>query len=347
MAGAAAGLAAAAVSGPASGALRVSLKAAARSSGRYFGAAVRMDQIEAEPALRRAVLEDCDSLTPEIHLKWDCLQPERGVWTPREADRLVNFARANDLSVRGHSLLWDQSTPAWARRAVAEEGWEVVEDHFSAVLGRYAEHVDEWDVVNEPIDTESGRDGLRRTTFHQAFGPEYVDRALRTAREFAPRARLMINEYSLEYDNPVDEARRTALLKLVERLRAAGAPLDGIGLQAHLDLSKGPLRSDILDPFLRNLADLGVFIAVTELDVTEADRRAPLLQRDQQVADEVRRYLDIVLDHPAVRGVTTWGLSDRHSWLLTTESPDNRGLPFDAAFQPKPMLEALTSAMRV
>jgi endo-1,4-beta-xylanase len=82
-------------------------------------------------------------------------------------------------------------------------------------------------------------------------------------------------------------------------------------------------------------------------------------QRDARVADETRRYLDVALGQPAVRGLTTWGLSDRHSWLRVTKDdfaryPDawkdgsspgvNRGLPFDYSFKPKPMYRAIAEA---
>lgn len=346
--GAATGVAALASGGPASGAFRVNLRDAARASGRYFGAAVRPDQIESEPALRAAVLADCDSLTPEIHFKWDALQPEANVWTTEPADKLARFAQGHGLTMRGHALLWDQSTPAWARDAIATGDWSVVERHFRVVLDRYADAVQEWDVVNEPIDAPEGRGALRNNIFYRGFGPDYVARALTAARQMAPDARLMINDYGFEYDNPVEEGRRTAMLHLVEALRKQATPLDGVGLQAHLDLSKGPLKPKILDGFLRNLADLGVYVAITELDVNEHDRSLPTYERDRKVADETRRYLDIVLAHPIVQGVTTWGLSDRHSWLLDQQvagAPANRGLPFDGSFHPKPMRDALVSAL--
>lgn len=318
-------------------------------TGRYFGAAVRMDQIEADPALRRTLLTDCASLTPEIHMKWDQLQPTADRWRTGPADDLVEFAGRNGLLVRGHTLLWDQSTPAWAREEMLQtRDPGIIATYIDAVVGRYGE-VAEWDVVNEPIDTESGRaDGLRANTFLRAYGESYIADALHRTRAMAPNARLMINDYSFDYDNPVEARRRAALLRLLERLRAQGAPLDGIGLQAHLDLSKGPLRPEILGPFLREIADLGLFISITELDVKEDDQTLPLAVRDQRVADEVRRYLDIAFEVPAVRGVTTWGLSDVHSWLQPDGASGdrlNRGLPYDAQLNPKPMHDAIRRSL--
>jgi endo-1,4-beta-xylanase len=79
------------------------------------------------------------------------------------------------------------------------------------------------------------------------------------------------------------------------------------------------------------------------------------------VADEVKRYLDVALAEPAVRGLITWGLSDRHSWLTVTdehlaryagawnkgESPGfNLGFQFDASMKRKTMYQAFASAFK-
>jgi endo-1,4-beta-xylanase len=333
-----------------------SLAAAARTRGCYFGAAVRIDQIEADPGLRNMVLRDCSALAPEIHFKWDQLEPREGHHIFNAADGLADFAHAHGLALRGHTLLWDQSTPRWAKsQLLHERDWTLVARHFEIVLSRYRDRVREWDVVNEPIDSESGEAGLRANAFLRTFGPGYIGRALTEARRLAPDACLMINDYGFDYDNPVEAKRRRSMLRLVERLKREGAPLDGIGVQAHLDLSKGPFRPAPVREFLQELAQFGIEIVITEFDVRESDRSAPLDLRDRRVADEARAYLEVALDQPAVRGVVTWGLSDRHSWLqdqrrglprVEAARSLNRGLPYDAAFNPKPMYWSMHEAFR-
>jgi endo-1,4-beta-xylanase len=203
-------------------------------------------------------------------------------------------------------------------------------------------------------------DGLRENIFLKAFGPDYISRALHEARTFAPRGQLLVNEYGLEYDDTEQRDRRYLLLKLLERLRETKTPIDGFGMQSHLDLRKGHVSQTALVSFLRDVAGLGLSIIVTELDVKEADYVASVQQRDRMVADETRRYLDIVLSEPNVLGVTTWGLSDRHSWLEVLPEdyarfPNawrngggpglNRGLPFDSSMRPKPMYYAIRNAL--
>ena len=222
----------------------------ARRSRRYFGAAARIDQIVAEPTLRDIIITNCGSLTPEIHLKWDSLEWRQGEFNYSPVDKLIEFGRRHKMAVRGHTLIWDQSTPEWAKTDLLARGdWSLIAGHFSRTLGRYAADIREWDVVNEPIDTETGVDGLRRTTLHKAFGPNYIRRALEEARSHAPTARLLINDYGFDYRNPVDAARRVAFVRLLTRLKREGTPIDGVGLQAHLDVSKGPLAAEELRAF--------------------------------------------------------------------------------------------------
>ncbi len=325
-------------------------RAAARAS-RYFGSAARIDQIDQDPRLREALLADCAALTPEIHLKWNAVEPAAGRYDFAPADGLVAFAARHGIAVRGHTLLWEQSTPAWARETIAtDRDWRIVQHWFATVMPRYQHAIRQWDVVNEPIDTEHGERDLRRTTFHRAFGADYVPRALNEARLLAPDAALFINDYGFDYDNPVEEDRRRALLRLVERLKKSGTPLDGIGIQAHLDLSKGPINQTRIARFLGEIAAMELDIVITELDVKEHDLSARLDLRDRRVAAEVGAYLAVALDQPAVKGVVTWGLSDRHSWLQDparreeTPAALNRGLPYDAVLDRKPMYWTIRDA---
>ena len=339
-----------------------SLSQIAAGAGRYFGSAVRIEDIVREDDLRGTVLRECAWLTPEIALKWDAIERSPGSFQFGPMDGLLAFAIAQGMRLHGHTLLWHGGIPAWAESALrAQKNWGLIQRYFETVLGRYRGAIIQWDVVNEPIETGYRMDGLRGSVFLEAFGPDYIPRALNEARRMAPNAELMINEFALETEDRVEGDRRYHFLKLLERLKRAGVPLDGVGLQAHLDLSKGAFRSDLYAPFLQSIADLGLFIVITELDVKEYDYIQSAERRDRQVADATARYLDVALAQPAVRGVTTWGLSDRHSWLQVTpgdlarypggwrdgSTPGaNRGLPFDTAMRRKPMYHAIANALR-
>jgi endo-1,4-beta-xylanase len=336
------------------------LAGVAARGGRFFGSAVRSRELNDEPKLRDAVLRECSHVVPEFEMNWNALEPAYGQLSFERMDALAAFGTTNGMKVRGHTLLWHLGTPDWAVDMLRERrDWNLIARYFGSVIPRYGDVIGRWEVVNEPIETGHRTDGLRENVFLEVFGPDYIRRALMQARSFAPQAQLIINEYGLEYDLPLQRDRRYFLLKLLERLKYAGAPLDGLGLQAHLDLRNGTVSRSAITAFVKDVASLGLNMVVTELDVKEAAYAAPAESRDRMVADEVRRYLDIVLSHPAVRGVTTWGLSDLHSWLEVTKEdyarfPEawtdgsgpglNRGLPLDASMRPKPMYYAIRDA---
>lgn len=339
------------------------LAQAAAHHGRFFGSAVRIEQLNAEQDLRDAVLSQCAYIVPEIEMNWNVVEPAYGQLSLGSMDDLAAFATSYGKKVRGHTLLWYLGVPEWAVDRLRERrDWNLVARYFGSVIPRYGDVISQWEVVNEPIEVGHRMDGLRQNIFLDVFGPDYINRALTQARIFAPKGQLYINEYGLEYDIPEERDRRYLLLKLLERLKNANVPLDGLGLQGHLDLRKGRVSQTAIALFLKEVAALGLSMIVTELDVKESDYVASSSQRDQMVADETRRYLEVVLNSGAVLGVTTWGLSDRHSWLEVTlqdyarfpnawgdgEGPGfNRGLPLDSSMRPKPMYYSIRDTLQL
>jgi endo-1,4-beta-xylanase len=326
------------------------LQDVAGRAGMLFGAAVRANQLFADADFRAAVTRECGSITPEIELKWAYVEPAQGQLGFTDADRLAAFAGATGKAMHGHALLWDQSIPDWARQALADQpDWALVKRFLSSTIPRFGAVAHSWDVVNEPMDMGHRMDGLRVSPFLRAFGPDYIRRALEDAHLFAPHALLCINEYGLDYDLPDERDKRYLFLKLLEGLKKAGAPIGGVGLQAHLHLDRQPyFREQALADFLNELGGLGLQIRISEMDVQEADGTLPMAERDRRIAEAARRYLDVAADNRAVGSIGCWGLSDRYSWLTApmggTAVGLNRGLPLDSDLRPKPMRAAIAGA---
>ena len=332
---------------------RAGLKGAAQDGGLFWGAAVQQAHLSADAAFAHLLAQECSVVVPEWEMKWAAVESKRGQRNFARADALVRFAEEHRIKLRGHALIWHRSVPDWAKDALGESsGWDAVAAHIQAMLRRYGTGTFlHWDVLNEVIEPKDQRDdGLRKSPFLSAFGPDYIARALELAHTSAPAVRLYVNEYGVDYNGRVERDRRAALLRLVEKLKKSGVPLHGIGIQGHLRLDGSPWSASALRDFLRELASHGIKISITELDVRERDVTAPLAQRDRRVADEVTRYLEVVLDEPAVEGIVGWGLSDRYSWLTTaklaTTGARNRGLPFDDALAAKPLRDAIVEALR-
>lgn len=141
--------------------------------------------------------------------------------------------------------------------------------HIETVCGHYAGRLQAWDVVNEVVDPPAPG-GLRDTPWLRFLGPGYIAAAFHAARAADPAAVLFLNDYGLEPDSPSTDAKRLAMLALLRRLLDADAPVQGLGLQAHLVAGN---RFDSLAGFLGQVGALGLRVAVSELDVS--DERLP------------------------------------------------------------------------
>jgi endo-1,4-beta-xylanase len=335
----------------------LALRTLAAKKGLLYGTTISARQITGDPRFVDLVLQQTGLVVAENDMKWQVMnRGARGDDDYGPADAVAAFAYENDLALRGHNLLWYHRTPSWFFDLDSRQEIEsAIVERIRRLAGRYRGRVHSWDVVNEPIEPKDGRpDGLRTGVFLEMFGPDYLDLAYRTARETDPAARLVVNEYDVELDTPEQELRRTTLLNLLERMRRSGTPVDAVGVQAHLSCAGGPpFSADRLRRFLAELAGLGLTIQITELDVTDEKAPADEAVRDRLVADAYSRFLDAALDEPAVKLVVTWGLSDRHSWIVRKETHESkwrtdglpsRPLPFDADLKPKPAFEAIAQA---
>jgi endo-1,4-beta-xylanase len=323
----------------------------ARTAGLFYGAAVTSSQLTVAD-FSQSVIREADFIVREWEMKWGVIEKVRGTRQYGTPQKIVDFANANGLSVRGHTLVWHRNIPAWAVEALNNKEYGVMQRHIRSMVANFGV-VQDWDVVNEAIEPTHGRaDNLRESPFLTALGPGYIGEAFRSARAMAPGARLVYNDYGFEYELETHRKRRRALIRLLERLKVTSVPVDAVGLQAHLvtrDLKFDPVA---YAAFLKKIADLGLKIIITELDIQDTDLPADIGERDRILADHIARYLDVVLAEPAVTGVLTWGLSDRYTWLNNdpkAKRPDglpSRPLPLDDKMQRKPIWDAIANAFR-
>jgi endo-1,4-beta-xylanase len=331
----------------------IALRRQAADRGLVYGAAIEPDRVDHDPDFAALLRRQCGSLTPENAMKWNALRPARDRFDFTQADRVVALAHAQQALVHGHCLVWHEALPDWLpsdmdRRTASD----LLAGHIDQVVGRYRGQVRSWDVANEVVERNDGRrDGLRLSPWFKAIGPSYLSLAFHAARATDPGARLVLSDYGLEYD---DERwmveKRGTMLDLLAGLKAAGVPIDALALQGHLIGARRPAFGDGLRRFLGQVADLGLEIHVTELDVDDQKVAGTPAQRDATVAGIYRAFLDVVLDEPAVKRITTWGLSDRYTsktdMFPRADGQPVRPLPFDAALRPKAAALAIADALR-
>lgn len=348
-----AGTALAAFSGsePGSALAPEGLHEAAKSKGLTYGSAVNITPLRRDPAYGRAIGRECGLVVPENEMKMIYAWPEPGRQAFAGGDETLAFAKANGQRLRGTTLVWHNALPDWAKaRIERREAEALMRRWIGLIAGRYRGRIESWDVVNEIIRPEDGRgDGLRRTPWLDAIGPGYVDLAFAILRETDPRAAGLWNEDDLEMSAGWVDARRTAVLEKLARLKARNVPIRRFGLQGHLN-STIPFDPEALRRFLGEVASMGYAIEITEFDVDDRAFPADVALRDAKVADLARRFLDVVLDEPAVLNVTTWDITNANSWLNTSPQrrrPDGlpqRALPLDEAYRRTPLWLAMRRA---
>lgn len=265
-----------------------------------------------------------NSVTAENAMKWESIEPQEGQYTWADADTIVQFAKANGIQVRGHTLAWHSQTPAWvfqdaggADLQPSPESKALVlqrlENHIRALAGRYKDDIYAWDVVNEVFEpSEAGC--MRQSSWYKLTGLDFIRTAFRVAREVAPGAKLFINDYNTEQPQ-----KRDCMYTLVRDLRAEGVPIDGVGHQMHVNIDNPALPA--LEAMITKFIDLGVEQHITELDISiypnSTDRYTSVPQetlvkqgyRYKEIFDLFRRYKS------QITSVTVWGVSDDHTWL--------------------------------
>ena len=334
---------------PASISAQATLQSLAAEKHLVYGTSVESKSLTGDSAFASQVASNVGLVVPENELKWDTTEPQPGNFDFSGADAILAFAQQHNLIFRGHTLIWHGQSPAWAGANPNTAQQELV-NHITTEVSHFAGKVQSWDVVNEPLDVLDGRaDGLRLNNWLQSLGPGYIDLAFRTAHAADPKALLVINDYGMEYSDSEGEKRRTAMLALLTHMKQTGVPIDALGLQSHLNPGRdGDFSASKLAAFLQQVANLGLKIYVTELDVVDASLPAEIAPRDARVAQTYSNYLDVVLAQPAVSAVITWGLSDRYTWLtLQTPRKDGlpvRPLPLDSNLQSKQAYNAMLAA---
>jgi endo-1,4-beta-xylanase len=321
------------VTAPAAHAADAPLRDLADAKGKVMGTAVTGSKLTG--TYGEIAAREFNALTPGNAMKWGSVEPTRGSFNWAEADQIVGFAEANGQQVRGHTLVWHSQNPSWLTNGTwtSAELSQLMNDHIALEVGRYKGRLATWDVVNEPFN-EDGT--YRQTLWYNGLGADYIAQALTAARAADPAAKLYINDYNVEGVN----AKSTALYNLVRSLKERGVPIDGVGLQAHLILGQVP---STLQQNIQRFADLGVDVAITELDI-----RMQLPSDSAKLTQQAADYKAVVGACVAVArcvGVTVWGFTDSDSWIPDTFPGQGAATPYDENFAPKPAYGAIAEAL--
>jgi len=318
--GAAAGalvVAGAALLVPAQAEAASALGAAAAQSGRYFGTAIASGRL-GDSAYTTIAAREFNMVTPENEMKPDATEPIQNQFNFSAGDQIYNWATSRGMKVRGHTLAWHGQQPGWMQSMSGSALRSAMINHIQGVMAHYKGKLAAWDVVNEAFN----EDGSRRQSNLQGTGNDWIEVAFRTARTADPGVKLCYNDYNIENWT---YGKTQGVYNMVKDFKSRGVPIDCVGLQTHF--TGGSSLPSNFQTTLSSFAALGVDVALTEADVTNASttQYAGLTQACVNVSRCI--------------GITVWGVRDSDSWR-SSESP----LLFDGGGNKK---AAYTSVLNV
>ena len=323
----------------------------------YFTIGVAVNQRNvSNPDQIALIKKEFNSITAENDMKPGEIHPQEGVWNFERADKIANFCRENGIKLRGHCLCWHSQFADWmftdkkGKPVKKEVFYERLREHIHTVVNRYKDIVYAWDVVNEAMADDGrswpGREQspYRQSRHFQLCGDEFIAKAFQFAREADPNALLFYNDYSC-----VDEGKRERIYNMVKKMKDAGVPIDGIGMQGHYNIYFP--SEEQLEKAIVRFKELVNHIHITELDLRMNQEMGGQLQgfsrgeakpipayMNTLQTDQYARLFKVFRKHKDVIDcVTFWNLGDRDSWLGVNNHP----LPFDENYRPKACYRAI------
>ncbi|MFB9237739.1 non-reducing end alpha-L-arabinofuranosidase family hydrolase, partial [Plantactinospora siamensis] len=294
------------------------LGAAAAQSGRYFGTAIAAGRL-GDSNYTTIAAREFNMVTPENEMKPDATEPNQNQFNFSAGDQIYNWATSHGMRVRGHTLAWHSQQPGWMQQLSGSALRNAMINHINGVMAHYKGKLAAWDVVNEAFN----EDGSRRQSNLQATGNDWIEVAFRTARAADPGVKLCYNDYNIENWS---YAKTQGVYRMIQDFKSRGVPIDCVGLQTHF--TGGSSLPSNFQTTLSSFAALGVDVALTEADVTNASttQYAGLTQ----ACMNVQRCI----------GITVWGVRDSDSWR-SSESP----LLFDGGGNKKPAYTSVLNAL--
>jgi len=262
---------------------------------------------------------------PEVALKWDAMEPQKGAVNYTTLDNILAWARQKGIVMRGHCIFWGvpNHVQDWLKALGDDEFKIAVAERARGIGARYRDQFLEYDFNNEM---------MHANYYEQRFGLEFTRQMALWVKEGDPNAKLCVNDYDVLTGN-----RLADYVKHIQRLLDAGVPISCIGVQGHLhgDTFDAAALQNALD----TLAQFKMPIRITEFNFPgqrskyyAGDRTAVMPPAEEQAkAEALTQYYRICFAHPSVTGIMMWGFWEGANWIPQSSLYKRGWTPLPAA----------------
>jgi GH35 family endo-1,4-beta-xylanase len=258
--------------------------------------------------------------TVTLPFYWGGFEPERGHPDTQRLLRTAAWFAERGVAVKGHPLVWHTITPAWLLDLEEEAVEATLRARITREVTDFGGVIRIWDAINEAVIMPVfDRQANAITPLAQRLGRVGMVRlAFETARDADPGISLIINDFDMS----------AAYEELLSACIDAGIRIDGIGLQSHMH--QGYWGEEKTQAVLERFSRFGLPIHMSETTLVSGASMPPEIEdlNDYQVpewestpegeerqADEIVRHYSTLVQHPSVRSITYWGMTDDGSWL--------------------------------
>ena len=300
-----------------------------------------------------------------IGFYWSANEREKGKWELNQNYQFgLDWALENNKTVRGHPLLWHNSTPRWINsetRDVDEIHKDILR-HVRFLLSNYPQ-IDEWDLYNEAPSVTEIRDyigqnhGVARWMDSRGGQGPVVKMLSDELQAIQPQAKGLINHFQHEHED---------YHELISYCIDNDIPIKSIGIQAHMQEDSNIWSEEVMWNLLEDYSKYDIPIDLTEVTICSCEtvtdwkemrawqdsikdaRRAGKEKPKRKTSSKYEKYqaeyahdfYTLAFSHPAVKTIVLWALSDKGSWR---EFPAG---VFDDKGKPKPIYHTLNKLIK-
>lgn len=246
----------------------------------------------------------------ENAMKWDGWE-EEWISSPEETVAAVEYLAEKGVEMRGHTLVW----PGWDMLPNDIEDnvddLDYILDRIDGRINTMINHpvlgdvITDWDVLNEITTNDDLEKAFDNYPGYDS-GVDLYKEIFKKVREQNPDLPMYINDYVILSGAGSSETVSNRYKSLLDELKAAEVPFDGIGFQCHIGSLPTSIYklSDIWDEYYQRY---NVPLKVTEYDVN------PLVSEEVQ-AKYMADFLTMTFSHPSMEAFLMWGFWDGNHW---------------------------------
>jgi GH35 family endo-1,4-beta-xylanase len=220
-------------------------------------------------------------------------------------DVVLEFCKKNNITPKGHTLVWDNSQ--WALPDWLQKDEKIMEQKFDKrideIAERYRNEIGIWDVANEVTDRHSD----------VIMPKDFAYKAFKESERVFPGSTFFTLNFTTAIWYRANKREYSADYLLIDNLMRRNAKLDVIGMQFHnfneneyWRILKGELLTpEVMFNTLDLYSDFNLPIHITEITLAGLSDKG-----EEYQATMAENYYKLWFSHPKVEAIIWWNMVD-------------------------------------